>query len=91
MRDRGRRWRGRLAAGHPRDQPRGLLRGKEVAGDDKYAPSAIAYAGACREAKVPCDFTKTERGGHGFGLKPVLPPDVKDWPDKLHAFLDGLK
>lgn len=62
-----------------------------VAGDDKYAPSAIAYAGACQEAKVPCDFTKTEHGGHGFGLKPVLPPDVKGWPDKLHAFLDGLK
>jgi acetyl esterase/lipase len=62
-----------------------------VAGDDKYAPSSIAYAEACKEAKVSCDFTKTEHGGHGFGLKPVLPPDVKDWPDKLHAFLDGLK
>jgi hypothetical protein len=44
-----------------------------------------------KEAKVPCDFTKTEHGGHGFGLKPVLPPDVKDWPDRLHAFLDGVK
>jgi len=62
-----------------------------VAADDKYAPSAIAYAAACREKKVPCAFTKAEQGGHGFGLKPVLPPDVKDWPDKLHAFLDGLK
>jgi hypothetical protein len=40
---------------------------------------------------VPCDFTKTERGGHGFGLKPELPADVKDWPEKLRAFLDGLK
>jgi len=62
-----------------------------VAGDDKYAPSAIAYAAACQEAKIPCDFTKTAHGGHGFGLKPVLPADVKDWPDKLHTFLDGLK
>jgi acetyl esterase/lipase len=62
-----------------------------VAGDDKYAPSSMAYAAACKEAKVPCDFTKTEHGGHGFGLKAVLPPDVKDWPDKLRAFLDGLK
>ena len=62
-----------------------------VAGDDKYAPSSVAYAAACQAAKVPCDFTKTEHGGHGFGLKPVLPPDVKDWPEKLHAFLDGLK
>jgi acetyl esterase/lipase len=62
-----------------------------VAGDDPYAPSAIAYAGACKESKVPCDFTKTEHGGHGFGLLPELPLDVKNWPDKLHTFLDGLK
>jgi acetyl esterase/lipase len=62
-----------------------------VAGDDQYAPSAIAYAAACKERMVPCDFTQTEHGGHGFGLKPELPPDVKDWPDKLHTFLDGLK
>jgi len=62
-----------------------------VAGDDKHAPSSVVYAEACRAAKVPCDFTKTERGGHGFGLKPALPPDVKDWPEKLRAFLDGLK
>ena len=62
-----------------------------VAGDDKHAPSSVAYAEACKKANISCDFTKTERGGHGFGLKPVLPPDVKDWPDKLHAFLDGLK
>jgi acetyl esterase/lipase len=62
-----------------------------VAGDDKYAPSAVSYAEACKAKNVPCDFTKTEHGGHGFGLKPVLPPDVKDWPDNLHAFLDELK
>lgn len=62
-----------------------------VAGNDPYAPSSIAYAGACKEANVPCDFTKAERGGHGFGLKTPLPPEVKDWPEKLHAFLDGLK
>lgn len=62
-----------------------------VGGDDKWAPSAVAYAEACRQAKIPCDFTKTEHGGHGFGLKPDLPSDVKNWPDKLHAFLDGLE
>jgi hypothetical protein len=49
------------------------------------------YAEACKLAKIPCMFTKTEHGGHGFGLKLPLPPDVKDWPDKLHVFLDGLK
>jgi acetyl esterase/lipase len=62
-----------------------------VAGDDRLAPSSIVYAQACREIKVPCDFTKPEHGGHGFGLKLPLPPDVRDWPEKLHAFLDGLK
>jgi len=62
-----------------------------VAGDDKWAPSSVVYAEACREAKIPCDFTKTEHGGHGFGLKATLPADVKDWPLKLKAFLDGLK
>lgn len=62
-----------------------------VAGDDNYSPSSIAYAAACKSLEIPCDFTKTEHGGHGFGLKPTLPPDVKDWPDKLHAFLNGLK
>jgi acetyl esterase/lipase len=62
-----------------------------VAADDKYAPSSIAYAAACKEKNVPCTFHKKDHGGHGFGLKATLPDDVKDWPDKLHAFLDGLK
>lgn len=62
-----------------------------VGGDDKYAPSSVAYAAACKEAKVTCDFTKTAHGPHGFGLKKPLPEDVKNWPDKLKAFLDGLK
>ena len=62
-----------------------------VGGDDKLAPSSSVYAAACKEAKIPCDFTKTKHGGHGFGLKSQLPPDVKNWPDKLHVFLDGLK
>lgn len=62
-----------------------------VGGDDKLAPCCIAYAEACRKAKISCDFTKTDHGGHGFGLKQPLPPGVKDWPDKLHAFLDGLR
>ena len=62
-----------------------------VGGDDKLAPSCMAYAEACKAAKTPCSFTKTKHGGHGFGLKLPLPPDVKDWPDKLRAFLDGLR
>lgn len=62
-----------------------------VAADDRYAPSSDAYAAACRKAGVPCTFTKTDRGGHGFGLKEKLPDDVTDWPDKLRAFLDTVE
>jgi acetyl esterase/lipase len=61
-----------------------------VAADDPYAPSSIAYSEACKAAKVSYDFTKAPHGGHGFGLKPDLPADVQDWPDKLRAFLDSL-
>lgn len=62
-----------------------------VAADDKYAPSSDAYAAACEKAGLPCTFTKTDRGGHGFGLKEKLPAEVRDWPDKLRAFLDGVE
>lgn len=62
-----------------------------VAADDKWAPSSAVYAAACKEAKVPCEYFQAEKGGHGFGLKPMLPAEVKDWPDKLRAFLEGLK
>ena len=62
-----------------------------VAGDDKLSTNSVVYAAACKAKNIPCDFHKPEHGGHGFGLKPNLPPDVKDWPDKLHVFLDGLK
>ncbi len=62
-----------------------------VAADDKFSTGSIAYAAACEEKKIPHTFIKPEHGGHGFGLKATLPEGVKDWPDKLHAFLDGLK
>jgi acetyl esterase/lipase len=59
-----------------------------VAADDKYAPSSIAYAAACQEANVPCEFIQASGGGHGFGLKPELPAAVQDWPERVRAFLD---
>ena len=61
-----------------------------VGGEDKYAPSATAYAEACKAAGIRCDYTRTEKGGHGFGLKNPLPEGVRDWPDKLRAFLQSL-
>ncbi len=59
-----------------------------AAADDPYVPSAIAYGAACRAAHVPCDYYLKPHGGHGFGLMPNRADDVKDWPDKLKAFLD---
>ncbi|MCX6997679.1 MAG: alpha/beta hydrolase [Kiritimatiellaeota bacterium] len=61
-----------------------------VATNDPYAPSASAYAAACREKNIPCEFHQAERGGHGFGLKQPLPDGVQDWPAQLKTWLDGL-
>ena len=61
-----------------------------VAEDDKYSRSSRAYEAACREKGVSCQAHYAERGGHGFGLKKPLPEGVKDWPEKLRAFLNRL-
>lgn len=61
-----------------------------VAGNDKYAPSSVAFAAACAEAKIPHELHKPDLGGHGFGLKENLPESVRDWPEKLKAFLSKL-
>ena len=62
-----------------------------VAADDPYCKSSRTFEAAARAAGLPCDAHFAEHGGHGFGLKTPLPPDVKDWPEKLRTFLDGLK
>ena len=59
-----------------------------VAQDDKYNTSSHAFEAACKEKGFPCEAHYAEKGGHGFGLKNPLPEGVKDWPDKLRAFLD---
>jgi acetyl esterase/lipase len=62
-----------------------------VAGNDHYAPSAVAYDAACQELGIQHELHKPELGGHGFGLKEGMPEAVKDWPAKLKAFLATLK
>ncbi len=62
-----------------------------VAANDPYATNSIVYAAACQTAHVPCNYYLKPSGSHGFGLKPNLPADVKDWPEKLKAFLDEQK
>lgn len=58
-----------------------------VAADDNYKNSSIALDVYCRSHNLKCEFHLAPSGGHGFGLKSTLPNDVKDWPDKLRAFL----
>lgn len=58
-----------------------------VAADDPYSPSALALAAYCRAEGRPCEFHFAQRGAHGFGLSENLPEDVRDWPDKVSAFL----
>ena len=58
--------------------------------DQKFYPSSVAYAAACKEKGVRCDYTVAPNVGHGFGLTAHLPAGARDWPDKLRAFLDSL-
>lgn len=62
-----------------------------VAEDDKFCSSSRAFEAACKEKGVPCETHYAPKGGHGFGLKKPLRAEVADWPDKLVAFLNGLK
>jgi acetyl esterase/lipase len=61
-----------------------------VAEDDKLAPGSFAYAAACAEAKLRCEFLHPPKGGHGFGMKANRADAVKDWPERLIAFLESL-
>jgi acetyl esterase/lipase len=58
-----------------------------VAEDDKFSRSSRVFEAACKEKGVPCEAHYAAKGGHGFGLKQPLPDGVKDWPEKLRAFL----
>ncbi len=44
--------------------------------------SSMAYARACRDAKVPMEIHIFPRGGHGYGLR-SHEPRLKTWPDLL--------
>jgi acetyl esterase/lipase len=62
-----------------------------VADDDKHSASSRAFRAKCEAMGVACEAHFAEKGGHGFGLKNPLPEGVEDWPEKLRAFLGGLK
>jgi acetyl esterase/lipase len=58
-----------------------------VAADDAYVVGARAYADYCESSGVRCDYHEAPSGGHGFRIRDPLPDGVKDWPEKLRAFL----
>lgn len=59
-----------------------------VAANDTFKTGAIALDAYNREHGLKCEYHLAPSGGHGFGIKDTLPEGVKDWPDKLRAFLD---
>ena len=61
-----------------------------VAADDKFKTGSIALDAYSREHGLKCVYHLAPSGGHGFGIKDTLPEGVKDWPEKLRAFLDDL-
>ena len=58
--------------------------------DKMFHPSSEAYAAACKEKGIRCDYTVAVNVGHGFGLTTNLPAGARDWPDKLKTFLGSL-
>jgi acetyl esterase/lipase len=58
-----------------------------VAADDSHAPSSRAFSAACEARGIPCELHIPASGGHGFGLKADRPESVRDWPERLCAFL----
>lgn len=58
-----------------------------VAADDSHSLSADAFAAACNARGIPCEFHRPASGGHGFGIKAEIPASVRDWPERLCAFL----
>jgi acetyl esterase/lipase len=55
---------------------------------DKAVPveNSELYAKACEKAGVPVRLLVRDKGQHGVGLASRI-PELKDWPDKLEAWL----
>ena len=58
--------------------------------DDRLANSALVYAGALRDAKVPVELHLLPEGGHGYGMRPgneaaeTWPVLAEKWLKKLY-------
>jgi acetyl esterase/lipase len=60
--------------------------------DDKAVPVANSQlmAEGLKAAKVPVELHIFQKGGHGFGMRPV-DPDTDRWPEYLDVWLKNLK
>ncbi|MEN9360430.1 MAG: hypothetical protein RL095_1965 [Verrucomicrobiota bacterium] len=74
----------------PPRQPAGRLFTLIAANDRKeWMKSAEVYTKIWRGSDAYAEWHLPALGGHGFGLKAELPEGVKDWPERLAAFLQA--
>lgn len=57
--------------------------------DDRLANSALVYAGALRDAKVPVELHLLPEGGHGYAMRPGNKA-AETWPDLAEIWLEAL-
>jgi acetyl esterase/lipase len=50
--------------------------------------NALRFKAACEKVGVPVELAEYPKGPHGVGLAQKI-PDLKDWPDKLEAWMKG--
>jgi acetyl esterase/lipase len=59
-----------------------------MAADDPLKPeNAFVYAGALTAVRVPVEVHVYERGGHGFGMRPVEGVPATHWPERALDWL----
>lgn len=58
--------------------------------DDDHVPveNAIVLHEALKKIKVETEFHRYKKGGHGYGMRPVLSLPVTYWPQKLKEWLE---
>lgn len=80
----------RVPAVKPPAHPAGRLFAL-IAGNDRpqWVAGCRAYAAVWKETGGEAQLQVLPDGGHGFGMKEVLPGSAKEWPAKLAAFLDA--
>ena len=57
--------------------------------DDKHGTSALVFAGALRDNKVPVELHLLPEGGHGYGLRPGNAA-AETWPKLAEKWLEKL-